>query len=99
MASVNIAKETDRVAAGEPDGTIALDPHRPGRHRARLVAYGKPVWAVIAYFKGFDGDIARTAEAHGIPEEAVRAAVAYYQADPKYIDAFLLLNDDFFESL
>ena len=32
-----------------PDLTIALDPHRPGRHRARLVHYGRPVWALIAY--------------------------------------------------
>ena len=34
--------------AEAPDLTIALDPHRPGRHRARLVHYGRPVWALIA---------------------------------------------------
>jgi hypothetical protein len=88
----------DGSTVDEPDVTIALDPHRAGRAFVRLVEYGKPVWAIIAYYKGFGGDVARTAEAHAIPEEAVRAAVAHYEADPRYIDAFLLLNDDAFES-
>lgn len=80
----------------EPDLTIALDPHRPGRHRARLIDYGRPIWALISYLQGNDWDVAQTAQDYALPEEAVRAAIAYYEADPRYIDAFLLLLDDAF---
>jgi uncharacterized protein (DUF433 family) len=79
-----------------PDLTIALDPHRPGRHRARLVHYGRPIWALIAYLQGNGWNIAETARDYDLPEEAVRAAIAYYEADPQYIDAYLLLLDDSF---
>ena len=82
----------------EPDVTIALDPHRPGPAFARLVEYGRPVWAIIAYLQGYDWDVAKVAEMFAIPEEAVRAAIAHYEADPKYIDAWLLLNRSAFES-
>lgn len=94
-----VTNQADRSELDGTSVTIAMDPHRAGRAFARLVEYGKPVWAIVAYFKGFEGDVARTAEAHGIPEAAVRAAIAYYESDPKFIDAFLLLNDDAFASL
>lgn len=88
--------ETRSASASEtePDLTIAFDPHRPGRHRARLVRYGRPVWALIMDLQGNDWDVARTARDYALPEAAVRAAVANYEADPRYIDAFLLLLDD-----
>ncbi len=90
---------TETPPASPPDAsdlTIALDPHRPGRHRARLVHYGRPIWALIAYLQGNNWDVPQTARDYDLPEEAVRAAVAYYEADPQYIDAFLLLLDDAF---
>ena len=90
------AVEPDDTAA--PDLTIGLDPHRPGRHRARLVHSGKPIWALIASLRGNDWDVAQTARDYNLPEEAVQAAVDHYRAEPKYIDAFLLLNRDFFET-
>ena len=96
MASIGTAQrpQTDE---SDPDLTIAPDPHRRGRHRARLVHYGRPVWALIADLQGNGWDVAQTAHDYALPEEAVRAAIAYYEADPKYIDAFLLLNRDAFE--
>ena len=69
--------------------TIALDPHRPGVERARLVEYGVPVWALIGYMGGEDGDVARTAADYRIPEAAVRAALAYYREHREAIDALL----------
>lgn len=78
----------------EPDLTITLDPHRPGRHRARLVHYGRPIWALISYLEGNDWDVVQTARDYALPEAAVRAAIDHYRSDPKYIDAFLLLLDD-----
>ena len=89
-------KSRSESSAEAPDLTIALDPHRRGRHNARLVHYGRPIWALIADLQGNDWNVAQTARDYALPEEAVRAAVAYYEADPKYIDAFLLLNRDAF---
>ena len=96
MARSDAAPAPSAAPAEAPDLTIALDPHRPGRHRARLVHYGRPVWALIAHLQGNGWDVAQTARDYALPEEAVRAAIAYYEADPKYIDAFLLLLDDAF---
>jgi uncharacterized protein (DUF433 family) len=89
-------KTRPKTPAEAPDLTIAFDPHRRGRHNARLVHYGRPVWALIADLQGNGWDVAQTARDYALPEEAVRAAIAYYEADPKYIDAFLLLNRDAF---
>ena len=98
MTAMRAPKQLAADTEGELDLTIGLDPHRPGRHRARLVHYGVPIWALIAHLQGVDGDVNRTAHDYAIPEEAVQSAIDYYQVDPKYIDAFLLLNRDFFES-
>ena len=95
MASADTAAKVDADEAA-PDVTIGLDPRRPGRHRARLVEYGVPVWALIPHLQGNEWDAAPTAEDYHTPKAAVAAAIACYEAEPKYIDAFLLLNDDNF---
>lgn len=74
--------------AGE-EISIVLDPHRPGVERARLTDHGIAVWALIGYMGGEDGDVARTAEDYGIPEEAVRAALASYRRHRSVIDGLL----------
>ncbi len=96
MAKIDTEPSVEPDDTSVPDVTIGLDPHRPGRHRARLVHYGVPVWALIAYLQSNGWDVTQTARDYNIPEAAVQAAIDHYQADPKYIDAFLLLNDDFF---
>lgn len=53
------------------------------------------VWALIGYLRSGEG-IAGTARAYDQPEEAVRAAVAYYQRLRPLFDARLLLNDEAF---
>lgn len=90
---------TKSQAAGPPEAphlTIALDPHRQGHHRARLVHDVRPIWALIADLQGNGWDAARTARDDDLPMEAVRAAIASYEADPTSIDAFLLLNRNAF---
>jgi hypothetical protein len=72
---------------------VEPDRKRSGRHNARLVG-GPAVWAIIGYLRG--ADVAETARAYAVPEEAVRAAIAYYQRHREYIDAKLLLNDESF---
>ena len=89
MATTDTAEAAERRATDEPDVTIALDPHRPGVERARLVAYGTPVWALIGYMGGEDGDVSQTAADYGIPEAAVWAALAYYREHREAIDALL----------
>ena len=96
MAKIDAKPAVELHDTAAPDLTIDLDPHRPGRHRARLVHYGKPIWALIASLQGNGWDAAQTARDYNIPEAAVQAAIDYYRADPKYIDAFLLLLDDAF---
>ncbi len=54
MATTDTAEAAEWRATDEPSVTIALDPHRPGVERARLVAYGIPeaaVWAALAYYR------------------------------------------------
>ena len=93
MARIGTTKaDADQWAS---DVTVALDPHRPGRHRTRLVEYGVPVWALIAHLQGNGWDAAQTVNDDNIPEAVVEVAIASCEADPKHIDAFLLLNREF----
>lgn len=87
------------VNAATPETAIAIvpDPHRPGRNRVRLEPYGVPVWALIAHLQGVDWDTAQTAANYDLPEPAVRAAFDHYRAEPRFIDAFLLLLRSSFE--
>lgn len=87
----------EQAMASALDLTVALDPIRPGVERARLVEYGIPVWALIGDMgrgedEMDDDEIARVASDYMIPEEAVRAAVAYYREHRHAIDAFLDSN-------
>lgn len=90
-------KAPEPATAHAPDLTIALDPIRPGVERARLVEFGIPIWALIGDMGRGEGEmdddeIARVASDYMIPDEAVRAAVAYYRDHRHAIDAFLDSN-------
>jgi hypothetical protein len=69
-----------------------------GRHDARVKAglSGAPVWALIGDLRG-GGGIPGTAQGYNLPEEAVVAAVAFYAKHRPYIDAWLLINEDYFD--
>ena len=97
MATTLAADQTD-VGDAVLDRMVEPDPHNPGRAHARLVDHGTPVWAIIAYPRGTDGDIGRTAADYLLPGEAVHAAMRYYERNRAYIDAFILLNDEPWES-
>lgn len=63
-------------------------PARPGDPGdARLAGYGYPVWIVIDALAAADHDLARVAREYELPEDAVRAAVAFYRRFPEAIDA------------
>lgn len=53
------------------------------------------IWALLGYLRSGEG-IAGTAKAYDLPEQAVTAAVAYYQRLRPLFDAKLLLYDEAF---
>lgn len=66
---------------------IEGNPHKPGISEARLVGYNVPVWAIIGHLPAVDGDPRGVARDYDLPEEAVAAALAYYQRHRWLIDA------------
>lgn len=102
--------QTHTVQAETVDELLAMvkrDSSRPGRAFARLVEYETPIWAIILHMTTFGGsvdatnstaaEIADAADAYRIPEQAVRAAVAFYTKYRPSVDAFLLLNSESFD--
>jgi hypothetical protein len=83
---------------------VKPDPHRPGRARWRLTEFERPIWALIQWIQvigklddaaeASEAVIAQVAADYAIEERGVRAALAYYARNRAYIDAFLLLNND-----
>jgi len=72
--------------------TILEDRLLPGPRNARVVPGYIHVWAIIGELESSGWDIAAVAEGYGIPEEAVRAAIAYYRQHQAEIDARLADN-------
>ena len=83
-----------RTSAATPDLVerwIEQDEGKPGRHNARLTA-GPRVWLVIGTLQRLDWDVAKAASEWMIPEEAVLAAIRYYEQHRPLFDAKLLLE-------
>lgn len=78
------------------DALIAkyIEPHpaKPGRAFARVKTRGVPVWALVAFLTDDFSNADEVASDYAIPREAMEAAIAYYQQNKAYIDAWLLLN-------
>jgi hypothetical protein len=83
---------------------VKQDPHRPGRAYGRLVEHERSVWGLMLFLmshhsqddplQATDEQIQDTADAFDIPEIAVRAALAYYKRNRRYVDALLTLQTD-----
>ncbi len=71
---------------------ITAKPHEADPAEAVLAQSFIPVWAIIGYLEGVDGDVAQTAVAYRVPEEAVEAALAYYRKHQHLIEARLTAN-------
>ena len=88
-ASTRLATES----LTDEDVDRMIEPDEMGtRDRARLADHGIHVWALIAYLRAADGDIARVATDYHLPLVAVEAALQFYHRDPRFIDARLLLD-------
>lgn len=73
---------------------IAQHPSRPGRHEAhtRTETDWAQVWRLIPYLRV--AGIAEVADASGLSEDAVIAAIAYYRRHRQLFDAKILLHDE-----
>jgi len=78
------------------DGLIATyieqNSQRPGLEEARLKGFGVPVWALVGYYFAVGARLQRVAEDYELPEDAISAALAYYQRYRAFIDARLDAN-------
>jgi hypothetical protein len=64
-----------------------------GRADARLKDSGVAIWAIVAFLKIYDNDVARVADHFAISEVEAEAALAYYRRNKKYVDARVALNE------
>ncbi len=104
MTATRPSRSTTTTASDERLARTKPDPHRPGPDRWRLVPSERPIWAIIMHiytiddiddaFHVSDETIAETAAAYDISDEEVRAALAYYAANPGAIDTILAANTD-----
>ena len=73
-----------------------VEPHPDnGRPYARLTEYGTPIWVLINRMgEPTPENIARVAWEYQIPEEAVHAALHYYERNKRFIDAVIIINNE-----
>lgn len=76
----------DEQAQRLVDRFIRLDPSRPTPDEAIVLPSEVKVWAVIGDLRTNDGDVPCTAAGYDLPEDAVRAAIAYYEHHRILID-------------
>ena len=93
---------TQAVPAGDVDADELIAryvrPHPIGHGRAyAVIADGPSVSAIIRHVMVEDTDVAKTAKSWHMPEDAVRAALAFYQRHEPYFEARILLEDDDFD--
>jgi uncharacterized protein (DUF433 family) len=69
------------------------NPHKPSLAEVWLKGSGIPVWALIGAFPGVDRNSERLAELYGVPLDAVRAALAFYERNRCLIDARIEENE------
>ncbi len=77
-------EETDEILI---DIYVDVSSQRLDPGDARLTGYGYPVWIMIDALAAADNDLARVSREYELPEDAVRAAVAYYGRNREAIDA------------
>ncbi len=87
MATTNTTRADTLIAE-----YIEPHPAKPGRAFARVKTRGVPVWALIAFLEEDFSNADQVASDYAIPREAMDAAIAYYQQNKAYIDAWNLLN-------
>jgi uncharacterized protein (DUF433 family) len=98
MATTSIRDLPKETLDALVDHWIVPDPYKPGRHNAVIRNSRTHVWAIIAELEGLNWDIAATAESRELPEEAIRAALAYRERHSALFDAEQLLREEEWKS-
>lgn len=98
MATTGTADEKTSTDDATLDAMIVEDPNEPGRHYARLTDKTH-VWVVLATLRRTGGDIATAMQEWRLSEDAVRAAIRYYERHRAIFDAFFLLQQEEDEAL
>ena len=88
LATTRIAGAPTEASDEVLDAMIELDPLKPGRHNARFVEYGYHLWAVLNSLRRTNGDIVDAAAEWGMPADAIRAAIRYYERHRELSDAY-----------
>lgn len=72
---------------------LDTDRYAGGRADARLKDSGLSIWAIVAFLRIYENDVARVADHFTVAEIEVEAALAYYHRNKKYVEARLILNE------
>ncbi len=67
---------------------------KPGHAESVVAGYGVSVWALVNRWLHADGDVAQVMASYDLPEDAMRAVLAYYRRHKAVIDARILLEED-----
>lgn len=91
-------REMDLMGATEAERDLItrwIEPnsHKPGRDEYWLKNDHISVWALVGYWQGVEHDVARVAHDYDIPQEAVEAALTYYERYKDLIDNRLDANE------
>ena len=90
---------TARTDLPDVERFIKQDPNELGRHNARFVESGTPLHPVLNALRRNNGqveqgDVVEVAREWHLSEEAVRAAIRYYQQNRQLWDAYFLRQDE-----
>ena len=94
MATLRQPSRTTNGDEATLDAMVEPHPDR-GRPYARLVEYGTPIWVLINRMgEPTEENIARVAWEYSLPENAIEAALRYYDRNRKFIDAVIVINNE-----
>ncbi len=75
---------------------VEPNPWGGGRHGAMLKESGVSVW-ILANRLQTGTSVCKPGQEYNLSEEAVEAAQAFYEQNREIIDAWILINESFFE--
>lgn len=94
MATTPTTRSAPVAEPVDLDAMIEQDPHKPGRHHARVAETGTHVWAIVGGLRRTGGDVRAVAREWALPESTVRAAERYYERHRALFEALFLLQDE-----
>lgn len=92
MASQLTAPQETPDLSSRVDSFIEQDPEKPGRHHARFIENGTRVSAVLGTWRRTNGNVLETRHEWNLPDDALEAAIHYYEQHRDLFDAVFLLE-------